>query len=344
MPYVLKRCTEEDPLQFYGATISGSFALFLTLSMCLRQSHVLNGRPLCMQRGYYRGMLIFPMVWAVCCWATLFCPLARPLAELFMGQSEAYAIYSFLVILFMLVSIEARQRRPNQSDLAMESMSTGDLSNMGLIVIQAVQDYGPQRYFAVPPFGCFFYRCCKPHHISAKQLLWVSRLVKQFGVLQIFFNSYFLWARLTLLPAQAQRVEKISQAVLKVSGMLAMYGLFIMYKATHDLLQNWNTTRKFVALKVVIVVSTLQDKLLSWLISSTGLLTTNCLLSTEHPEDMHRLLTFWSCYFTLLETVPLSLLIIKAFPAMEVTDHPLKNLDLVELELRQIHERRSARM
>ena len=31
----------------------------------------------------------------------------------------------------MLVSIEARQRRPNQSDLAMESMSTGDLSNMG---------------------------------------------------------------------------------------------------------------------------------------------------------------------------------------------------------------------
>jgi hypothetical protein len=49
---------QEDPLQFYGATISGSFALILTLSMCIRQSHVLNGRPLCMQRGYYRGMLL----------------------------------------------------------------------------------------------------------------------------------------------------------------------------------------------------------------------------------------------------------------------------------------------
>jgi hypothetical protein len=35
------------------------------------------------------------------------------------------------VILFMLVSIEARQRRPNQSDVAMESMQSGDLSNMG---------------------------------------------------------------------------------------------------------------------------------------------------------------------------------------------------------------------
>ena len=45
----------------------------------------------------------------------------------------------------------------------------------------------------------------------------------RFGVLQIFFNSYFLWARLTLLPAQALRVEKISEAVLKVSGVVAMY-------------------------------------------------------------------------------------------------------------------------
>ena len=27
----------------------------------------------------------------------------------------------------------------------------------------------------VPPFGCCFYRCCTEHHITAKQLLWVSR-------------------------------------------------------------------------------------------------------------------------------------------------------------------------
>ncbi len=37
----------------------------------------------------------------------------------------------------------------------------------------------PRTYFAVPPFGCCFRRCCTPHHLSAKQLLWVSYLVKQ---------------------------------------------------------------------------------------------------------------------------------------------------------------------
>ena len=31
--------------------------------------------------------------------------------------------------------------------------------------------------------------------------------------------------------------------------MLAVYGLVIMYKATHELLHDWNTTRKFVAVK-----------------------------------------------------------------------------------------------
>ena len=50
-----------------------------------------------MLRTYYRSMLIFPMVWAICSWATLCTPLSYPLAELFMGQSEAYAIYAPLV-------------------------------------------------------------------------------------------------------------------------------------------------------------------------------------------------------------------------------------------------------
>ena len=54
------------------------------------------------------------------------------------------------VILFMLVSIEARQRRPNQSDVAMESMQSGDLSNMG--------SWAPKSWFLQlfsPPSGHF---------------------------------------------------------------------------------------------------------------------------------------------------------------------------------------------
>ena len=43
-------------------------------------------------------------------------------------------------------------------------------------------------------------------------------------------------------------------------------------------------------------------------------------------------------FATLVETILLSHLIIMAYPAHEVSDYPLKNLDLVELELRQIHE------
>lgn len=346
MSAFLKRCSEENPGHFWFASISGSFALFFTLSMCFRQSQALSKRPLCMQRTYYRGMLIFPMVWALCCWCVLFAPLSHPLAELFMGQSEAQAIYSFLVILLMLVSIEARKRRPlggldpAGGSTAAPLESVLDPTNMGIVIMQAVRDYGPQTYFAVPPFGCFFKRCCTPHHLSARQLLWASCLVKQYGILQIVVNSYFMWARLTLRKADASQVEPIARTCLKISGMLAVYGLFVMYKATYDLLHDWNTTRKFMAVKLVIGLSVVQEKVVSKLMTTLPPMETNC-FRTHSDEKMHHFEIFLTSYFTLLETVILSRLIIKAFPADEVSDSPLKNLDLVELELRQIHEKQS---
>ena len=55
------RSLQENPGHFWFASISGSFALFFTLSMCFRQSQALSKRPLCMQRTYYRGLEIGKM-------------------------------------------------------------------------------------------------------------------------------------------------------------------------------------------------------------------------------------------------------------------------------------------
>jgi len=266
-----------------------------------------------MLRSYYHGMLVFPMVWAICCWFALFCPLVAPLSELFMGQSEAYAIYIFLVIMYMLVSIEACKTKLEQSDPGQTSLRS-EMENMGQTIMDAVHDYGPQKYFAVPPFGCCFKPCCWEHQITAKQLLWVSRLVKQYVILELFLNTFFMWAGLTFQPERAARIQNVAAYILKISGMMAVYGLFIMYKATHDLLHDWNTTR-------------FRPR------------ENSCLLTPGHPEELERIVVFWTTFASLMETVLLSHLIIRAFPAHEVADFPLKNLDLVELELRQIHER-----
>lgn len=291
-----------------------------------------------MLRSYYHGMLVFPMVWAICCWFALFCPLVAPLSELFMGQSEAYAIYIFLVIMYMLVSIEACKTKLEQSDPGQTSLRS-EMENMGQTIMDAVHDYGPQKYFAVPPFGCCFKPCYWEHQITAKQLLWVSRLVKQYVILELFLNTFFMWAGLTFQPERAARIQNVAAYILKISGMMAVYGLFIMYKATHDLLHDWNTTRKFVSVKIVILLSVIQNKLFSWFIHTFRPRENSCLLTPGHPEELERIVVFWTTFASLMETVLLSHLIIRAFPAHEVADFPLKNLDLVELELRQIHER-----
>eukprot|EP00913_Durusdinium_trenchii_P011082 g10404.t1 len=127
--------------------------------------------------------------------------------------------------------------------------------------------------------------------------------------------------------------------VLKVSGLLAVYGLFVMYKATHELLHDWKTTAKFLSVKLIIGLSTLQKMLLRKIVEVFPPHETRCLLDPLHPKDLDRALAYWSSYLTLLETILLACLVIKAFPAEEVADYPLKNLDFVELELRQIHQK-----
>lgn len=72
--------------------------------------------------------------------------------------------------MYMLVSIEAcKNRLETGESLRVEVM------NMGQTMMEAIHTYGPQKYFAVPPFGCCFWRCCSSHYITAKQLVWVSR-------------------------------------------------------------------------------------------------------------------------------------------------------------------------
>jgi len=334
----VSRCMEDNRIPFLVATSLGTVSLIISLVLCIRHSQELDRRPICMLRSYYRGMLVFPVVWAVCCWISLFCPLMSPLTELFMGQSEAYAIYIFLVILYMLVSIEACKNRMEHSEPG-EGNLRAEVENMGQTIMEAVHEYGPQKYFAVPPFGCCFYRCCTEHHITAKQLLWVSRLVKQYVILELFLNTFFMWAGLTFQPERAEKIQSVAGYILKISGMLAVYGLFIMYKATHDLLHDWSTTRKFVSVKIVILLSVVQNKIFSFFIHRFRPRDRSCLLTPGHPKDLERVVIFWTMFASLVETVLLSHLIIRAFPAHEVSDYPLKNLDLVELELRQIHER-----
>ncbi|CAJ1446702.1 unnamed protein product [Effrenium voratum] len=339
----VQRCLQDNRNAYVFAVSTGTVAFLTTLTLTCRQHFQLDERPICLLRSYYHGILIFPLVWAATSWLTLFCPLTSPLADLFQGQAEAYAIYVFLVILYMLASIEAVKKELEQNgERGGPETLRSEVQNMGRTIIQAIAEFGPKKYFAVPPLGCCLRCFGKPHTLTATQLLWVSRFVKQYVVLQIFLNTFFMWCLLSFRASRAARLLLFSGYFLKFSGLLAVYGLFVMYKATHELLADWNTTRKFVSIKIVILLSIVQKKLITWFIRAIYTPEKTCLINPYEPKDLDHLINFWTQWLILLETVVLVKLIGWAFPPHEVSDYPLKNLDLVELELRQLQQQKRA--
>mmetsp|Transcript_25350 Transcript_25350/g.45911 ORF Transcript_25350/g.45911 Transcript_25350/m.45911 type:complete len:136 (+) Transcript_25350:743-1150(+) len=117
---------------------------------------------------------------------------------------------------------------------------------------------------------------------------------------------------------------------------MAIYGLFVMYKATHDLLHEWKTTGKFIAIKVVILLSILQEKVIKMLIYKFRRKDNTCLVDPADPEDLDHVVTYWSQFALLLDTILMVCLLSRAFDPEEVQDLQQQHLDLVELELQQM--------
>eukprot|EP00440_Ansanella_granifera_P016007 gb/GFBE01017389.1/.p1 GENE.gb/GFBE01017389.1/~~gb/GFBE01017389.1/.p1 ORF type:complete len:365 (+),score=62.94 gb/GFBE01017389.1/:1-1095(+) len=334
MPDFFKACLQDNKVPFLTALAIGTIALVITLSLTSIQQRKLDSRPICLMRSYYSAILVFPVVWAISAYISLFCPRAYALSELAQGQSEAYAIYTFLIILYMLLSVEACKSEIDQHGAL-------PMSNMGNTIVHALAEQGPKPHFAVPPFGCCFIKCCPVFNLAPRQLLWVSRFVKQYIYLQLFFSVFGLWTELSLPEERAKKATLIVKIILKLSALLAVYGLFVMYKATHDLLEKWSTTRKFVSIKFVIFLSVLQQRVLGWLVQSFRRIDNTCLIDPAAPEDLEHVVAFWSQFLMLLETILMVYLLSKAFPADEVMDYRLHHLELVELELQQMkkHQR-----
>jgi len=287
-----------------------------------------------MMRSYYTSIFTFPVVWAISAFLCLICPRSAPLAELAQGQSEAYAIYTFLVILFMLLAMESLKDDLEQKDPALMQLKS---QGVGPAIMAALSRQGPQPFFAVPPFFCCCIKCFPQHNLSARHLLWVTGFVKQYVFLQLFYSVFSLWAEFILPEARAKKWNAMSRIVLKFSGFLAIYGLFVIYKATHHILEEYRTTAKFIAIKVVILLSMLQAKLVGLLLHKFRRKDNTCLVDPDHPEELEHVITYWSQFVLLLDTVLMTWLLSRAFDPNEVTEFEHGHLELVELELQQMN-------
>merc|ERR1719195_1810936 len=115
----------------------------------------------------------------------LLCPRSLLLSELIRGQSEAIALYLFMRILVLIISAEA---------------TCGPTETVGGAIMRALNKDGEKAHFAVPPFGCCLGRCLPKHKMTARVLLQVAFLVKQFVYVQLFTSMVGMWAAMSFPP------------------------------------------------------------------------------------------------------------------------------------------------
>jgi len=204
------------------------------------------------------------------------------------------------------------------------------------IITEALAKQGPKPHFAVPPFFCFFVSCFRRHDMGPKHLLRVSWLVRQYVYVMFGLSIFGMWVTMSCPAEPAEHWKLIMSWVLKVSGLTAVYGLFVLYKATHDLLHEWNTTVKFLSIKFVILLSIVQKRFLGMLVKK--LLpkeADSCLFEPGYPHNLEQVVNFWSQFLIVLESILMIYLIRRAFPVEELKDMDYLHIDLVELELAQ---------
>jgi hypothetical protein len=225
-------------------------------------------------------------------------------------------------------------------------------------LLMFINDQGPRLWLAVPPVilkplcGLFL----RPHYLQSWHLLLVFRGLWQFVVLMPTLAVASLWC--ALVEEHEDKYAQTQRALLvlgKLSTMLALYCLFVLYSATHDMLKHLRTTAKFVSIKLFLFVALLQEPLFDrfveqreqaefmepapFFLGSAG-------GHAHKPACLHgsSLRHFWSMYALALESIGMALLLRLAFPASELSDDPLESGALtVELELmrHRVERRRS---
>jgi len=326
--YFLTCLDQDNKWPFLRWLAIGTGAAMTTLGLSWQHLQRLLAAPRCLLRTHYIFMVFFPTAWALSALLTLLCPRSLLLSELIRGQSEALALFLFMRILFLIISAEILvDDRQNHTEAIAGA------------IIEALNKDGEKPHFAVPPFGCCLGRCLPSHRLTARILLQVTLLVKQFVFVQLFVSVFGMWAVLTFPPEMVERTKLISAVVEKASSLLAVYGLFILYKATHDLLHNWRTTRKFVSIKFVILLTALQSFFTGPLIRLMRKPSNKCLMDPTEPGSWEFVIDHYTAVLLAVETVIMILLNRSAFPVEEVqAATKMRHVDLIEIDLAQHQE------
>lgn len=318
-----RTCATLEPVTFTIAWITAGIAITLTCTTSTLHEAQLRASSVTMRRQYYLRISAMARVFAITCALSLLTPRAWLLWHLLQKQYEAYVLASFGQLLFLLLSLAA---------MGSAQEVHGDAEMAGQRIVAVLASQGAQRHFAQPPLCCVLHACMSPGYLSVSHLLWLVTGLRQFVFAMPSLAVLVLWAAIVLEPAQTQRVAMFASILSKLSTLLALYCLFVLYRATHEVLHAWHTTAKFVSIKLFLLVALVQEPIVGAIVGH-GDGEGQCLRGTNRAN-------FWAMWLLSVETIGMAVLLRRAFPAEELEAEAAHERSgvLVELQLRSYFE------
>lgn len=329
IPFI-QSCYEANAPRFLFLWGTGALAACVAVGIALVHKNELFSKQPSMQRMYYNQISWFAPVLGMAAACSLFCPRVFLMMKMCQEFTEALALAAFGNVLFLLCADEAHSEKYE-----------GD--NMGKQMLAGLNNEGPKPHFAVPPFGCCFVKCCPHILLKPWHLLLARNFIRQYATIVVVGSLVSMWCALAMDPSRMHTVRSWISMLTKLAAFVCIYGLFILYKASHNLLHHWNPTTKFISLKLVVVLMAYQELMIKLAIKHLSPAGTHCLavegvtgeLATELQNQNRE--HFNSMYFVALESILVAYLVRRAFPASE-----LKTMDaqihgkLIEMDLEQM--------
>jgi len=166
------------------------------------------------------------------------------------------------------------------------------------------------NYLAVPPLACCCRPCCPHIKITPGWMSTIKVLVIQYCVIKpvtIGLAIIFYFAGGEDPEAADSPPFIILRLIGTVSVLVCAYGLFIFYKATHNVLAEYRTGLKFATVKAIVLLAAIQGIVVQLLIRAGSVKGTDYLTPEEQGE-------IWNNFLLTVEMFIISFMFAAAFP------------------------------
>eukprot|EP00929_Paragymnodinium_shiwhaense_P080118 TRINITY_DN41762_c0_g1_i1.p1 TRINITY_DN41762_c0_g1~~TRINITY_DN41762_c0_g1_i1.p1 ORF type:complete len:393 (-),score=70.23 TRINITY_DN41762_c0_g1_i1:208-1386(-) len=317
-------CYEATP-GFY-LTMWAIASSLIVAQMAISAIHLssLYKRGLSNQWWLYNRIALYPVVLGLMSWMVVLAPRTHLLAVLLETQWKAIALRDFSIVISLLLFREGLTAKVDAIEDGCNSPQAQAVALQERLhpvknILRAFRSDGEKKIWAVPPLGCCFAPLMKPKFMQTSDLRFISLMMSQFVYVTPLLAYILVWGVLNLPCEDLLGLKKFCNQILTLSGVVAMYGVQIIFQSAKNILQDWRPCLKFMSFQIILLLSLVQTQSLAAIARSVQDLAGPCL---ERPGFEH----FVNAWLTLPQALAMALMMKAAFPGEDL--RPFMGADL----------------